>query len=151
MESATSERVTESRSSGLVVGVFSAFAAQFLLHMVVLTEMNNAGPRFVFALGSLLLLALGIVILSRSAKAGRASSEPPWKMATLAGWGVLGYALTTIVSTLIYAVSVTTGDYLGFVLFWVGILGSGIGAVILAVLVLMLRPFNHRRDSADES
>lgn len=151
MESAASERVTESRSSGLVVGVFSAFLAQFLLHTAVLTEMNNASPRFVFGFGALLLLALGVVVLSRSVKAGRASSEPPWKMGTLAGWGVLGYALTTLVSTLIYAVSVTTGDYLGFVLFWVGIFGSGIGAVILAILVLLLRQFNHRRDSADES
>ena len=151
MESAVSERVTESRSSGLVMGVFSAFLAQFLFHMVVLTEMSNAGPRFVFGFGALLLFALGLVVLSRSVKAGRASSEPPWKMGTLVGWGVLGYALTTLVSTLIYAVSVTTGDYLGFVLFWVGIFGSGIGAVILAVLVLMLRPFNRRRDSAEES
>lgn len=151
MEPATSERVTESRSSGLVVGVFSAFLAQFLLHTVVLTGMSNAGPQFAFGFGAFLLFALGLVVLSRSVKAGRASSEPPWKMATLAGWGVLGYALTTLVSTLIYAVSVTTGDYLGFVLFWVGIFGSGIGAVILTVLVLLLRPFNRRRDSADES
>ncbi len=131
-----------SRSSGLAVGAFSAFAAQFLLHAVVLTETNKAGMPLVFGCGALVLLVLSLMVLSGSAKAERPSSEPPWKMVTLTGWSVLGFLLVTAISALIFATSITTGQYVGFAFFTTGILSAGIGAVILALLLLLLWQIN---------
>lgn len=149
--SSVSDAIKASRPVGLVVGMFSAFMAQFIVHLGLAGETDRAGPPVVFSFGALVLLVVGSIVVSISVQGAGSSSEPRWKMVTLVGWAVFGFVPVTLISTVIYAVSITSGQYVGFVVFAMGISSAGIGAVILTVLLLVLRQFNRRRDSAEES
>lgn len=149
--SSVSDAVKASRPVGLVVGMFSAFMAQFIVHQGLAGETDRAGPPLVFGFGALVLLVVGAIVVSISAQGAGSSPEPRWKMVTLVGWAVFGFVPVLLISTMIYAASITSGQYVGFVVFAMGISSTGIGAVILAVLLLVLRQFNRRKDRGEES
>ncbi|WP_010525891.1 hypothetical protein [Nesterenkonia sp. F] len=149
--SSVSDAVKASRPVGLVVGMFSAFMAQFIVHLGLAGETDRAGPPLVFGFGALVLLVVASIVVSISAQGAGSASESRWKMVTLVGWAVSGFVLVLLISTVIYAVSITSGQYVGFVVFAMGISSAGIGAAILAVLLLVLRQFNSRKDRGEES
>lgn len=131
-----------SRPAGLGAGTLASFVGQLFTH-----GMAGGGTDLGSTVGYAMIIS--IVVGGGSMywyeKASSTSPKPAWDMTNFSGWALLGFFLVNATSTSVYGLVAISDQYVGFVVFMVGILSTGIGLLVLAALLLLARQFNRRR------